>query len=89
MHLFKKHLLSSVGKRSACNAGDPDLIPGQGRSPGEGERLPTPVFWPEGFHGLNSPRGHKVLEATERLSLSHIVDTEMPCTQYGGRVQMN
>ena len=28
MHLFKKHLLSSVGKRSACNAGDPDLIPG-------------------------------------------------------------
>ena len=27
---------SSVGKESACNAGDPCLIPGQGRSPGEG-----------------------------------------------------
>ena len=26
---------SSVGKESACNAGDPDLIPGSGRSPGE------------------------------------------------------
>ena len=27
---------SSVGKEFACNAGDPDLIPGLGRSPGEG-----------------------------------------------------
>ena len=26
---------SSNGKESACNAGDPDLIPGSGRSPGE------------------------------------------------------
>ena len=27
---------SSVGKESACNAGDPSSIPGSGRSPGEG-----------------------------------------------------
>ena len=27
---------SSVGKESACSAGDPGLIPGSGRSPGEG-----------------------------------------------------
>ena len=27
---------SSVGKESACNAGDPGLIPGSGRSDGEG-----------------------------------------------------
>ena len=27
---------SSVGKESACNAGDQGLIPGSGRSPGEG-----------------------------------------------------
>ena len=26
---------SSVGKEPACNAGDPGLIPGSGRSPGE------------------------------------------------------
>ena len=26
---------SSDGKESACNAGDPDLIPGSERSPGE------------------------------------------------------
>jgi len=27
---------SSVGKESACNAGDPDSIPALGRSAGEG-----------------------------------------------------
>ena len=27
---------SSAGKESACNAGDPSLIPGSGSSPGEG-----------------------------------------------------
>ena len=27
---------NSDSKESACNAGDPDLIPGSGRSPGEG-----------------------------------------------------
>ena len=28
------------GKASACNAGDPGLIPGQGRSPGKGNDNP-------------------------------------------------
>ena len=28
------------GKESTCNAGDPDLIPGLGRSPGEGNGNP-------------------------------------------------
>ena len=32
---------SSVGKESACNAGDPSLIPGSRRSPGE--RLGYPL----------------------------------------------
>ena len=31
---------SSVGKESACNAGDPGSIPGLGRSPGEGNGKP-------------------------------------------------
>ena len=31
---------SSDGKASACNAGDPGLIPGSGRSPGEGNGTP-------------------------------------------------
>ena len=40
---------SSVGKESACNAGDPGSILGLGRSPREGDRLPTPVLWPGEF----------------------------------------
>ena len=31
---------SSAGKESICNAGDPGLIPGSGRSPGEGISYP-------------------------------------------------
>ena len=31
---------SSDGKESSCNAGDPGLIPGSGRSPGEGNGYP-------------------------------------------------
>jgi len=31
---------SSYGKVSACNAGDVGLIPGSGRSPGEGKGNP-------------------------------------------------
>ena len=30
----------SAGKESVCNAGDPDSIPGLGRSPGEGNGYP-------------------------------------------------
>ena len=48
---------SSVGKESACNAGDPGSIPGLGRAAAEGKGLPTPIFWPGEFHGLYSPRG--------------------------------
>ena len=44
----------SDGKESACNVGDPDLILGLGRSPGEGNDYPTPVFMPGEFHGERS-----------------------------------
>ena len=40
---------SSDGKESARNVGDLGSVPGLGRSPGEGKRLPTPVFWPGEF----------------------------------------
>ena len=36
---------SSVGKESTCNAGDPGLIPGSGRSPGEGIGYPLQYSW--------------------------------------------
>ena len=36
---------SSVGKESSCNAGDPGLIPGSGRSAGEGIGYPLQSSW--------------------------------------------
>ena len=36
---------SSVGKESACNAGDPGSIPGSGRSAGEGIGYPFQYSW--------------------------------------------
>ena len=36
---------SSVGKESACNAGDPGWIPGLGRSAGEGIGYPLQYSW--------------------------------------------
>ena len=36
---------SSIGKESACSAGDPGSIPGSGRSPGEGADHPLQYSW--------------------------------------------
>ena len=36
---------SSVGKESACNAGDSSSIPGSGRSAGEGRDYPLQHSW--------------------------------------------
>ena len=36
---------NSVGKESACNAGDPGLIPGLRRSSGEGIGYPLQYSW--------------------------------------------
>ena len=36
---------SSVGKESACNAGDPGCISGSGRSSGEGIGYPLQYSW--------------------------------------------
>ena len=36
---------NSAGKESACNAGDPGLIPGLGRCPGEGIGYPLQHSW--------------------------------------------
>ena len=58
---------SSDSKESAYNTGDLGLIPGLGRSPGEGNWLPTSVFWPGEFHGLYSLWGCKELDMTEQL----------------------
>ena len=44
--IFKEIMMnSSVGKESACNAGDPVLIPGSGRSTREGIGYPLQYSW--------------------------------------------
>ena len=39
-NVLSRFVISSVGKESICNAGDPSLIPGSGRSAGEGKGYP-------------------------------------------------
>ena len=63
----------SDGKDSACNAGDPGLIPGSGRFPWRREWPHTPVFLLGEFHGQRilegpSPWGHNELDRTEQLT---------------------
>ena len=60
----------SAGKESACYAGDLGSSPWVGKIPWKREWLMDPVFWPEEFHGLYSPLGHKESDTTERLSLT-------------------
>ena len=57
---------SSVGKESACKAGDLGSIPRLGRSPGEGQGYPLQYSGLENY-SLYSPLGCKELDMTERL----------------------
>ena len=68
---------SSAGKESTCNAGDLGLIPGLGRSPGEGKGYPLQ------YSGLENPMDYnpcsrKELDRTERLSLFTLTSLRMP-----------
>ena len=71
----------SNSKESACKAEDLSSIPGLGRSPGEGNSLPTPVFLPGGFHGQRSLAGYRATvygvaesDTIERLLLLLILE---------------
>ena len=64
---------SSDGKESACNAGELSLIPGMGRSPGDGHGHPLQYSCLENPHGQrslagNSPWGCRESDMTEQLS---------------------
>ena len=60
----------SVGKESACNAGDLGSIPGSGRYPGEGNGNPLQYFLPgKSIPWIEEPGGHAVhAKSQERLS---------------------
>ena len=59
---------SSVGKESACNAGDPGSIPGLGRIPGEGIGYPLQYYCLENSHGQRALVGFTALQSQTRLS---------------------
>ena len=86
---FKDTLLcfpgSSAGEESACNAGDPGLIPGSGRSPGRMDRLPTPVFWgmPGGSAGTESTCNVGDLSSVPGLGRSPGEGKGYPLQYYG------
>ena len=71
---------SSAGKESACNAGDPSLIPESGRSAGEG------IGYPLQYSCLENPmdRGawwatvHGVAKSWTRLSDFSSLSAELP-----------
>ena len=62
--------MAQMVKNPLANVGDLGLIPRLGRSPGEGERLSTPVFLPGKSYGQRSligysPWSHKESDTTE------------------------
>ena len=57
---------SSAGKESTCNEGDPRFNSWVENIPWRRGRLPTPVFWPEEFHGQSMG-----LQSRARLSNFH------------------
>ena len=63
---------SSAGKEFTCNAGNPSSIPGLGRSTGENDRLPTPLFlgFPGGLAGKESTCNVGYLGSIPRLERS-------------------
>jgi len=68
---------SSEVKASACNAGDPGLISGLGRSPGEGNSNSLQYSCMGESHGRRSlvgysPRGGKESDITERLHFQEV-----------------
>ena len=57
----------SADKESSCNAGNLGLIPGLGRSPGEGKGYPLQYSGLENSMDCNSPWGHKGSDMTKHL----------------------
>ena len=64
---------SSVGKESACNAGDSGSIPGLGRSPGEGNGNPLQYSCQENPMDRGAWRAtvHGVSRVRRNLAMKH------------------
>ena len=71
----------SDSTESACNAGDLDLIPGSGRSPGEGNDCPLQYSYLENFKNRGAmTKLDSVLKSRER---HHFADKGLSSQSYG------
>ena len=68
--VFLAFLYGSAGKESTCNVGDLGLIPGLGRSPGEGKGYPLQY---SGLENSMDPIVHRVANSQTRLSDFHFL----------------
>ena len=80
------YVRGSVSKEPACNAGNPGLIPGLARCPGEGNGNPFQYSclknsMDRGAWGGYSPWGRKELDATERCASSMCSNIVLPISQ--------
>ena len=66
--MFSDVLDGSVGKESACNAGDPGSIPRLGRSPGEGKAYSLQYSDLGNSRDYTVHGGQKELDTTKQLS---------------------
>ena len=66
---------SSDGKESACNAGDLGLVPGSGRSPGDGNANRLQYSCLE--NSMERPWDHKESDMTKRLTLSSMTNLQL------------
>ena len=74
---FLSHYCLGIDHKSACNAGDLGLIPGLGRSLGEGKGYPLQYSGLESsMNCIVSPGGGKELDTTEQLSLSPMMNKD-------------
>ena len=84
----------SAGKESVCNAGDLHLIPGLGRSPGEGKGFPLPYSGLENYMDCMVHRvvnsGHDFHSLTHFLffSLTHFLETRNPFPQSSHQIYL-
>ena len=70
VYIFWGFPCGSAGKESSCNAEDLGLIPGLGRSPGEGKGYPLQYSGLENSMDY-SPWSHKESDMTDQLSHRH------------------
>ena len=75
--VYEYELGGSVGKESACNAGDPGLIPRLGRSPGGGHGDPLQDSCLGESHGQTSLEGYSPWRCLQELDTTEWLNHEL------------